>query len=137
MLKIYLRLGVGLGFLSAVADRFGLWATEISAWGNWASFIESTGALNPWLPGSMIPAVAVLATTCELVFGVCILIGFKTELFAKLAGWLLLVFALAIAFSSGIKGALDYSVFAASGAAFALGSLDNKSYELDLLFEKF
>ena len=135
MLKIYLRLGVGLGFLSAVADRFGFWATEISAWGNWASFVESTGALNPWFPASIIPSVALLATICELVFGICILIGFKTELFAKLAGWLLLVFALAIAFSSGIKGALDYSVFAASGAAFALGSLDDKSYELDLLFE--
>jgi thiosulfate dehydrogenase [quinone] large subunit len=135
MLKIYLRLGVGLGFLSAVADRFGLWAAEISAWGNWGSFVEYTGVLNPWLPGNIITAVAILATACELVFGLCILIGFKTELFAKLAGWLLLVFALAIAFSSGIKGALDYSVFAASGAAFALGSLEDKSYELDLLFE--
>ena len=136
MLKIYLRLGVGLGFLTAVADRFGLWAAENSAWGNWEIFVDSTQALNPWLPVSIIPFVAALATACEFFFGLFILIGFKTELFAKLSGWLLLIFALAIAFSSGIKGAFDYSVFAASGAAFALSRLENKSYEIDVLFEK-
>jgi hypothetical protein len=37
-LKLSLRFAVGFGFLSAVADRFGMWPKEISAWGNWEDF---------------------------------------------------------------------------------------------------
>lgn len=53
---------------------------------------------------------------------------------AKLSGILLLIFALAISFSSGIKGAFDYSVFAASAGAFALSIMQHKYLELDTVF---
>ena len=64
------------------------------------------------------------------------MIGFKTELFAKLSGFLLLLFALAMTFSSGIKGPLDFSVFSASAAAFALSLMKEKKLELDGLIAK-
>lgn len=119
--------------LSAVADRFGLWPADISAWGNWQSFLDYTGVLNPWIPTILIPFLAILATVAEALFGICVLIGLKTEFFAKLSGILLLIFALAMTFSLSIKAPLDYSVFAASGAAFALSTMKTKFLELDVL----
>jgi uncharacterized membrane protein YphA (DoxX/SURF4 family) len=136
IIKLFLRFGIGLGFLSAVADRLGLWPAEISAWGNWDSFLAYTGLINPFIPKLLIPAMGVIATAAELIFGICLIVGFRTELIAKLSGYLMLIFALAITFSSGIKGAFDYSVFAASAGAFALSMMKNKYLELDLLFDK-
>lgn len=135
-IKLFLRFGIGLGFLSAVADRFGLWPADISAWGNWESFLAYTAHINPLIPKLLIPTMGSIATAAELLFGVCLIIGFRTELVAKLSGYLLLVFALAITFSSGIKGAFDYSVFAASAGAFALSTMKDKHLELDLLIGK-
>lgn len=122
--------------LSAVADRFGLWPADISAWGNWQSFLDYTGVLNPWIPTILIPFLAILATVAEALFGICVLIGLKTEFFAKLSGVLLLIFALAMTFSLSIKAPLDYSVFAASGAAFALSTMKTKFLELDVLINQ-
>ena len=72
-----------------------------------------------------------IATGAEIIFALFILIGFKTELFAKLSGFLLLLFALSMTFSTGIKGALDFSVYTASAAAFALSTLKEKYLEVD------
>lgn len=137
LIKLFLRFGIGVGFLSAVADRLGLWPKEISAWGNWESFLEYTQFLNPIIPETLIPAVGLIATGAEVICGLCLILGLKTELMAKLSGYLMLIFALAITFSSGVKGAFDYSVFAASGAAFALSLMKEKYLELDtLIFTK-
>ncbi|MGV8945518.1 MAG: DoxX family protein [Lutibacter sp.] len=135
-IKIFLRIAISIGFLSAVADRFGMWNSKVSAWGNWDNFLQYTEIINPWFPNAMIPAIGIIATSAEILFALCLLIGFKTELFAKLSGLLLLVFALSMTFSIGIKGALDYSVFTASAGAFALSTMKEKYLELDKLFTK-
>lgn len=132
-IKIFLRLAISVGFLSAVADRVGWWSAEISVWGNWESFLEYTAVINPWFPDGMIPFIGLTATILEVLFGVCLLIGLKTELVAKLSGFLLLIFALSMSFSSGVKGAFDFSVFSASAAAFALGFMKEKYLEIDSL----
>lgn len=134
--KLFLRLAIAGGFLSAVADRFGWWNQKISAWGNWNSFLEYTATLNPWFPESMIPIIGTTATLAEVVLAIGLIIGFKTELFAKLSGFLLLIFALSMTFSIGIKAPFDYSVFIASAGAFALGLMKDKHYELDNLISK-
>ncbi len=133
-IKVFLRIALAIGFLSAVADRFGLWGAEVSAWGNWNGFVEYTQLINPWFPHQIIGVVALAATSFEVLFALCLLVGFKTKFFAQLSGVLLLLFGLAMAFSTGIKGSLDYSVFTASAAAFALSALDSKYLELDGLF---
>lgn len=53
LIKLFLRFAISIGFLSAVADRFGLWSKEVSVWGNWNSFLEYTQLINPWIPDSV------------------------------------------------------------------------------------
>lgn len=131
LVKLFLRLSLSIGFLSAVADRFGWWNKQNSVWGNWDSFLAYTKTLNPLFPDSLIAPIAIVATVLEVAFAFFLLIGFKTEFFARLSGCLLLVFALSMAFSTGIKGTFDYSVFTAAGAAFALSLMKEKYLELD------
>lgn len=133
--KLFLRFGIAGSFLSAVADRFGIWNYNL-VWGNWESFVEYTQMINPWLSDPLIQVAAIAATVLEVVFAICLIIGFKTEFIAKLSGILLLLFALSMSFSSGIKAAFDFSVFTASGAAFALSLIKEKFMEVDSLLVK-
>ncbi|MFI2744144.1 DoxX family protein [Zhouia sp. PK063] len=136
IVKLFLRLALSTAFLSAVADRFGFWGKEISVWGNWENFVSYTQIINPWIPAAAINMVAMLATALEIIFAIALLIGLKTELVAKLSGVLLIIFGLSMTFSTGIKGAFDYSVFTAAAAAFALGTMKQKYLEVDgLLFK--
>jgi len=128
--KLFLRIAIALGFLSAIADRFGFWAKDVSAWGNWDNFLEYTQLINPWMQSSIIPFVGVVATVIEIVCAVSLLIGFKVELFSKISGFLLLLFAIAMITSTGIKGVFDYSVLSAAAGAFALSQLKDKYLEI-------
>jgi uncharacterized membrane protein YphA (DoxX/SURF4 family) len=131
IIKLFLRVSIGAGFLSAVADRFGFWSKDVSAWGNWKNFLHYTQTLNPLMPTAIIPFIGWTSTVLEILLGLCLIVGFKTSLAAKLSGWLLLIFAIAMAFARGIKAPLDYSVFAASAAAFALSLIKEKFLEVD------
>lgn len=137
LIKIFLRLSISIGFFSAVADRLGWWSEKYAAWGNWDNFVHYTAKINPWFPEAMIPTLAYTATGLEIVLGVMLLIGFKTELAARLSGYLMLIFALSMTFSGGVKTALDASVFMGAAAAFALSTMKRiKLLELDTLFLK-
>lgn len=136
IIKIFLRLSIAAAFLSAAADRLGMWSKEVSLWGNWNNFLDYTELINPWFPNFLIPAIGFIATAAEILFAVFLIIGFRTELFAKLSGYLLLIFALSMTFSTGIKGVFDYSVLTASGGAFALSLYKEKFLEVDCFFHK-
>jgi uncharacterized membrane protein YphA (DoxX/SURF4 family) len=136
LIKLFLRFALSLSFLSAVADRFGWWNSDVSVWGNWNSFLDYTRLINPWLPSGLISAVGTIATGAEILFALFLLVGLRTELVAKLSGFLLLAFGLAMTFSTGIKGAFDYSVFSASAGAFALSFMKEKYFEIDSYFSK-
>lgn len=135
-IKLFLRVSIALGFLSAVADRFGWWPEESSAWGNWESFIEYTKILNPWVPNGLINAVGIIATTAEIVLAIFLIIGFKTSLSAKLSGILITLFGIAMCATIGIKAPLDYSVFSAAAAGFGLSMINKKYLEIDTLLNK-
>lgn len=63
LITLYLRLALGIGYLSAVADRLGWWGppgTPQVAWGNFQNFLLYTAKLNPWFPHNWIPAVGVV-----------------------------------------------------------------------------
>lgn len=130
-IKVFLRFAIALGFLSAVADRFGLWPSAVSAWGNWESFITYTQSMLPFLPASLASIFGSIATGLEIVFALTLLFGFKTEFVAKLSGYLLLLFAISMMISFGMKAPLDYSVLTASAAAFGLSTMKEKFLELD------
>jgi thiosulfate dehydrogenase (quinone) large subunit len=136
LIKLFLRLSISTGFLSAVADRFGWWSAPVSVWGNWNNFLDYTRLINPWFPGGLISVVGAIATGAEIFFALFLLLGLKTELFARLSGFLLLAFGLSMTFSTGIKGAFDYSVFSASAGAFALSLMKEKYLEADSLISK-
>ena len=136
IIKLFLRLSISFSFLSAVADRLGLWNAKYSVWGNWDNFLVYTKLINPWFPDRFIGLVGVVVTGFEIIFATCLIIGLRTELFAKLSGALLLTFALSMTLSTGIKGAFDYSVFSASAAAFALSFLKTKFLEIDSIISK-
>lgn len=130
-IKLFLRVAVAIGFLSAVADRIGWWPKEMSAWGNWEAFIEYTAQINPYIPVALIPVLGLTATILEIVLALCLLLGFKTELTAKISGLLMLLFAFAMATSIGVKYVFDYSVLAAAAAAFAISVMKDKYWEVD------
>lgn len=128
-IRLFLRFAVAAGFLSATADRFGWWTYHI-AWGDWESFLAYVKLLIPWAPQRLIQPAAILATLAEVIFAIFLLVGWKVNLFAKLSGILLLVFAVAMWTSTGIKTVFDASVFAAAGAAFGLSTMKKGWLEL-------
>src|SRR6266545_5214675 len=56
IVRLFARFALGASFLSAVADRFGLWgphgAKNVS-WGDFAHFVEYTGAVTSLFPSSL------------------------------------------------------------------------------------
>ena len=116
-------MALGAAFLSAVADRFGLWGAPGKPgvdWGDFRHFTQYAGMVNSFLPARMIPAVAWAATIAETTFGLSLILGIYKRAAALGSAALLLMFALAMSISFGIKAPLGYSVFAASAAAFLL-----------------
>lgn len=121
----FARFALAASFLSAVADRFGVWGkagTSGVVWGNFGAFLKYTAVLNPWAPTFLSNSLGYLATALEIVFGVLLLVGFKVRLVSFLSFVLLSLFALSMTFTVGVKSALDYSVFTAAAAALLLFS---------------
>lgn len=117
------RVALGAGFLSAVADRLGLWGPPGAAgiaWGSFDRFLAYAETLNPWFPGAWIPAVGVAVTAAEVVLGLGLLVGWRTRALGAAAGLLLLLFGIGMTAGTGLKSALDASVFAAAAAGFLL-----------------
>lgn len=132
--KLFLRLTVAISMLSAVADRFGLWAKELCMWGNMDKFIAYTQTLIPYIPGNYVVYLAWTATVFEVLLPICLLLGLKLRWTASLSGLMILTFALAMATSLGIKAPIDYSAFTASAAAFGILACGNGFWEMDNLF---
>ena len=125
----FLRVALSFAFLSAVADRFGLWGAPGApgvAWGDWPHFMKYFSRLNPLLPETLRPLVAGLATTAEALLGIGLLLPWRTEWTAAASGALLLSFALAMTFVLGPKAPLDYSVWTAAAGAFLLAATRGK-----------
>jgi len=126
----FLRVALAAGFLSAVADRFGLWGPAGAAnvaWGAWQPFVDYVAKLNWFAPPASIPILAWTSTVAEVVLGIGLLIGWQLRWFALGAGLLLLSFAATMTLALGPKAPLDFSVFAAAGGAFLLAATAAKA----------
>ena len=120
------RLAFGITFLSAVADRFGLWGPYGAphvAWGDWAHFDHYCGVLNSYAPAAFIPALAWISTALEIAFGLAFLAGFQLEYVAYGFAALFALFAFGMTWGTGVKSPLDASVFADAAGAFLFGAL--------------
>ena len=71
--SVFLRLALGISFLAAVADRFGLWGSfgqPNVAWGDFSHFVAYTRKLNWFTPSGAClqyinPGVVTIPTTRE------------------------------------------------------------------------
>ena len=132
--SVFLRFALGISFLSAVTDRFGLWGPYGQpnvAWGNYARFVDYTAKLNWFLPAPAIPPLAAISTAFEILFGLLLVLGWKTRLTSLLSGLLLLCFALAMTIALGVKAPLNYSVFPAAGGALLLAACETFPFSVD------
>ena len=131
---LYLRVALGTGFLSAVADRLGLWGgpgAEGVAWGSFGRFLDYTSTLNPWLSPALLAPVGITVTAVEVALGVALVAGWRTRPVGLTSGVLLLLFALGMTMGTGLKSTLDASVFTASAAGLALSVLDGGAFSVD------
>jgi uncharacterized membrane protein YphA (DoxX/SURF4 family) len=136
---VFLRLAIGAGFLSAVADRFGYWGSAKEkgvAWGNFEKFTAYAGQLNWFMPEALIPLLAWTATLAEIIFGIMLILGLYTRFASLASGFLLLSFAVTMTLALGIKVPLDYSVYAASAGAFLLAGVSSYAMSVDSLLLK-
>lgn len=132
--SLYLRIAIGSAYLWEVADRLGMLGVNGKphvSWGDWEHFIAYAAQVMSFLPASLIPVLAALATIGEAVFGLLILLGLFTRQAALGSGTLSLGFAVAMAISFGIESPLGYSVFTLSAGSFLLATLPNYSWSLD------
>ncbi|MBV7532095.1 DoxX protein [Chitinophaga sp. sic0106] len=127
---LLLRFALAAGFLSAVASRLDLWGQRSSGWTN---FVAYTAQVNAFAPASFARTLAIIATLLESGLAILLLIGFKTSAAAYGSCLLTLLFALAMAISSGVKEPLDYSVFAVSAGALLLGTIGHYAWSVDQL----
>ena len=116
-----LRIALGTGFLSAMADRFGLWGPPGSpgvAWGDLTQFNAYVAKLNWFIPAGLIPVVGWASTVAETGLALGLLIGWNLRWVSLASALLLLSFAATMMVALGPKAPLDFSVFTAAAAAF-------------------
>src|SRR6516225_5652692 len=80
---VAMRLALAAGFLSAVADRFGLWGrigTPGVSWGGFAKFLDYTATILPYLSTTLVAVAGWAATVAEIVLGVTLLAGVRVRL---------------------------------------------------------
>jgi uncharacterized membrane protein YphA (DoxX/SURF4 family) len=124
--RIILRLTLGITFLVAVADRFGIlgpYGAKNVSWGDWKHFVEYVAVLNWFVPKALIPTLSVVETAIETVLGVALMLGIYQRIVAWCSAGLLLSFALTMSVALGIVAPLSYSVFTAFAAALLLGAV--------------
>ena len=120
---VAMRMALAAGFLSAVADRFGLWGpigTPGVSWGGFAKFLDYTATILPFLPTTLVAVAGWISTVAEIVLGIALLAGVRARLAALASGVLLLTFAIAMTTALGPEAPLSYSVWTAAAGAFLL-----------------
>src|SRR5438034_9713160 len=94
IVRLFARFALGASFLSAVADRFGLWRPDGAknvCWGDFAHFVAYTGAVTSLFPSSLTVSFAKAATVAETLFGILLIAGFKIRMVSVLSGLLLVI----------------------------------------------
>ena len=120
-----LRYSIAISFLSAVADRLGLWPKDVSAWFNWGNFLDYTATLNPWAPESLIPFIGYGITGLECILAVMLVAKYKVKISSILSSVLLFIFVCAMSMTVGVKSVLDYGVLPMGFSALALYKLQD------------
>jgi uncharacterized membrane protein YphA (DoxX/SURF4 family) len=90
--------------LVSCSRSFGLWGADGKpnvSWGNYARFVGYTAKLNSFFPAQVIPVLAMISTAAEIIFGILLILGWRTRVTALLSAILLIAFAVAMTKSWG------------------------------------
>lgn len=132
---ILLRIALAGGFLSAVADRFGIWGASGAsnvAWGTFDAFLDYTDVLlGGFLPDGLVFAAGWIATILEILIALGLLVGWRLKWFAMASALLLLSFAVAMTVSLGAEPAFSYSVWTAFAASLFLAATQGDQQLVD------
>jgi hypothetical protein len=132
-----LRIFIGLAFVSAILDRFGLLGgpgTPGIAWGNFRNFAAYTAQVNSFLPAAIIPALAIIETAIEATLGAAMLLGIRVRLASAGSSLLLWILGAAMTISLGIGSQFVYAVFVLAAGAWVLATLERSAaFSLDAL----
>ena len=82
------------------------------------------------------PALALISTAAETLFGILLIAGLKTRITALLSGVLLAMFALSMTIALGVKAPLNLSVFSAAAGALLLATYTDFRYSMDELLRR-
>lgn len=132
--QLFLRLALGIGFILPVMDRLGMLGLPGEpnvGWGNWSNFIDYTHSLMPYLNRPIAGIMGAIATIAEVVFGILLILGFKTRLTAIGSFALTLTFALSMLFFAGYRAPFNYSVFTVSAASLLLSVIGEYKWSID------
>lgn len=132
--QLYLRLALGIGFILPVLDRVGYLGAPGSAnvgWGNWTNFVTYTHSLLPYLSLQLANVSGLIATILEVVFGLLLIVGYKTKFAAYGSAALTAIFALSMLFFAGYRAPFNYSVFVVSSASLLLACLNEYKWSID------
>ena len=136
--QLFIRIALGIGFLWPVMDRLGWLGAPGSgtvAWGNWDSFVTYTNTLMPFASRGITNVMAFAATSAEIVFGICLIVGFKTRIVALGGAVLTLVFALCMAIFISPDAPLNYPVFVFTGGNLLLATISSYKWSVDHMVE--
>jgi uncharacterized membrane protein YphA (DoxX/SURF4 family) len=137
--QLILRIALGMGFLLPVADRLGFLgppgANGVS-WGDWDHFILYSHTLMPFLNSTFTHIASAIATAGEMIFGIGLIVGFKTKQMAFGAAMLTLTFGLFMAVSLGISAPFNYPVFVFTGAGLVLSAVGRYKWSIDDLISR-
>jgi uncharacterized membrane protein YphA (DoxX/SURF4 family) len=114
----------------------GLPGTGKVNWGDWVHFVDYTHSLVPFVSRSMAGALGTLATVAEIVFGICLVVGYQLRPVALGSAILTFTFAICMATSAGIAAPFNYPVFVFTGAGLVLAERRTFSWSIDNLLEK-
>jgi uncharacterized membrane protein YphA (DoxX/SURF4 family) len=106
------RMMVGCAFLLALSSRFG----------HFTNFIKYAGTVLAFLPAAIIPTLAVMATICECVLCVLMLLGIQTRW--ACAGSAILLFLFATAMTISRLSQFEWAVYVLSFGSWALATVD-------------
>lgn len=125
---LLLRIAMAFTFLIIVAGRLNFLGNNPESWRN---FLAYTAEVNSFAPKSIIPFLAVSATSLEIIFGLLLLFGYKIKWAAFGSAMLTLIYALAMTYSFGLKEPIDYSVFVDTAACFLLFTFPGYRWSFD------
>jgi hypothetical protein len=118
-------IALGLDFLGAVADRFGMFGAPGTPgvwWGSWSAFVDNTTEMLHGVTGWPAQAMAVSATAVELALGGALLLGWQRRWIGKAAAGLLAVYFVLMLASVGVTEVARFALPLLIGGALVLSA---------------